>query len=44
MAEAWVSVAVALAVGLLVGSERERSGHGPLTGGVRTFALASVAG
>ncbi|WP_020524820.1 MgtC/SapB family protein [Catelliglobosispora koreensis] len=40
----WLSVAVALAVGLMVGSERERSGHGPMTGGVRTFALASAAG
>jgi uncharacterized membrane protein (DUF4010 family) len=40
----WLSVGVALAVGLLVGSERERSGHGAVAGGVRTFALAAVAG
>ncbi len=37
----WLSVGVALAIGLLVGSERERSGHGPISGGVRTFALAA---
>ncbi len=40
----WLPVAVALAVGLLVGSERERSGHGTMAGGVRTFALAAMAG
>lgn len=43
-ANAVLAIAVALAVGLLIGSERERSQHGPLTGGVRTFALAAVAG
>lgn len=43
-ADAWLSVGVALAVGLLVGSERERSQHGSLAGGVRTFALAAMAG
>ncbi len=41
---AWQSAAVALAIGLLIGSERERSGHGGITAGVRTFGLAALAG
>lgn len=43
-AAAWQSAAVALAVGLLIGSERERSGHGGVPAGVRTFGLAALAG
>ena len=38
---AWQSAAVALAIGFLIGAERERDG-GPA--GVRTFALAGLAG
>jgi len=41
---AWQSAAVALAVGLLIGSERERSGHSGIPAGVRTFGLAALAG
>jgi len=41
---AWQSAAVALAVGLLIGSERERSGHSFIPAGVRTFGLAALAG
>ena len=43
----WVSLAVALGCGLLIGIERERrKGHGAARGpaGVRTFAMASLAG
>ncbi len=40
----WQAAAVALAIGLLIGSERERSGHAGLEAGVRTFALAALAG
>jgi uncharacterized membrane protein (DUF4010 family) len=40
---AWQSAAIALAIGLLIGSERERNG-GPALAGVRTFALAGLAG
>jgi uncharacterized membrane protein (DUF4010 family) len=38
---AWQAAAIALAIGLLIGSERERSGNGH---GVRSFALAGLAG
>jgi len=41
---AWQSAAIALAIGLLIGSERERSGHGGIPAGVRTFGLAALAG
>lgn len=44
---AWIGLLVALGVGLLVGVERERrKGRGPSrqAAGLRTFALASVAG
>lgn len=43
----WLGAAVALAIGLLIGIERERSkGDGPdrRAAGIRTFALASLAG
>jgi uncharacterized membrane protein (DUF4010 family) len=40
----WQSMGVALAVGLLVGSERERSKHESGSPGVRTFALVSLLG
>jgi uncharacterized membrane protein (DUF4010 family) len=40
----WQSMGVALAVGLLVGSERERSKHETGSPGVRTFALVSLVG
>ena len=39
--DAWQSAAIALAIGFLIGAERERDG-GPA--GVRTFALAGLAG
>jgi uncharacterized membrane protein (DUF4010 family) len=45
--DAWVGLAVALGVGLLVGIDRERrKGRGPQRGaaGLRTFALTTVAG
>ena len=41
---AWQSAAVALAIGLLIGSERERSAHGGVPAGVRTFGLAALSG
>jgi uncharacterized membrane protein (DUF4010 family) len=44
---AWLNLGVALAIGLLIGIERERSkGDGPRRGvaGLRTFALTSLAG
>ncbi|HET9448624.1 MAG TPA: MgtC/SapB family protein, partial [Steroidobacteraceae bacterium] len=44
---AWLNLGVALAIGLLIGIERERSkGSGPHRGvaGLRTFALTSLAG
>lgn len=44
---AWLNLGVALAIGLLIGIERERSkGTGPHRGvaGLRTFALTSLAG
>ncbi|MGE5828738.1 MAG: MgtC/SapB family protein, partial [Micromonosporaceae bacterium] len=45
MGSAWQSAAVALAIGLLIGSERERSGSaGGSLAGVRTFGLAALAG
>jgi uncharacterized membrane protein (DUF4010 family) len=43
----WLNLGVALAIGLLIGIERERSkGNGPHRGvaGLRTFALTSLAG
>ena len=43
----WLNFAVALALGLLIGLERERSkGEGPARGpaGIRTFALAALLG
>jgi uncharacterized membrane protein (DUF4010 family) len=44
-AVAWQSAAIALAIGLLIGSERERSGNGAGSlAGIRTFALAGLAG
>jgi uncharacterized membrane protein (DUF4010 family) len=47
MTEPWFNFAVALALGLLIGLERERrKGEGPTRrpAGVRTFSLASVLG
>jgi uncharacterized membrane protein (DUF4010 family) len=47
MPDAWIGLAVALGVGLLVGIERERrKGRGPQrkAAGMRTFALVTVAG
>ncbi len=47
MPEAWIGLAVALGVGLLVGVERERrKGSGPQrqAAGLRTFALVTLAG
>jgi uncharacterized membrane protein (DUF4010 family) len=41
---AWQSVAIALAIGLLIGAERERSATPAPPAGVRTFALAALAG
>jgi uncharacterized membrane protein (DUF4010 family) len=42
--ELWQALGVALAVGLLVGAERERSKAGSGSAGIRTFALASLLG
>lgn len=42
--DAWSAVAVALAIGLLIGAERESSKHEVGSPGVRTFALAAVIG
>lgn len=42
--EAWQSLGVALAVGLLLGAERERSKPVGGSAGVRTFALVSLVG
>ncbi len=42
--DAWQSVAVALAIGLLIGAERERSKHQNGSAGVRTFALVALVG
>lgn len=42
--DAWQSVGVALAIGLLVGAERERSKHELGSAGVRSFALAALVG
>jgi uncharacterized membrane protein (DUF4010 family) len=42
--EAWQAVGVALAIGLLMGAERERSAGEHPVAGVRTFALVSLAG
>jgi uncharacterized membrane protein (DUF4010 family) len=47
MIQPWFNFAVALAIGLLIGLERERSkGEGPTRrpAGIRTFALASLLG
>src|SRR5262245_584471 len=48
---AWQAAAIALAIGLLIGSERERSGPAQekvgglaVNSGLRTFALAALAG
>lgn len=41
---AWQSAAIALAIGLLIGSERERNSADAAIAGVRTFALAALAG
>lgn len=41
---AWQSAAIALAIGLLIGSERERHSANARVAGVRTFALAGLAG
>lgn len=40
----WQSLGVALAIGLLVGAERERSKPGGGSPGIRTFALVALAG
>ncbi len=42
--ELWQSLGVALAIGLLIGSERERSKPGAGSQGVRTFALIALVG
>jgi uncharacterized membrane protein (DUF4010 family) len=42
--ELWQSMGVALAIGLLVGSERERSKPAGGSPGIRTFALVALAG
>jgi uncharacterized membrane protein (DUF4010 family) len=42
--ELWQSIGVALAIGLLVGSERERSKPTGGSPGMRTFALVALAG
>lgn len=42
--DAWQSVGVALAIGLLVGAERERSKREVGSAGVRTFALVALVG
>ncbi len=42
MLTGWEAIGVAAALGLLVGAERERSGH--RAAGIRTFTLASVLG
>jgi uncharacterized membrane protein (DUF4010 family) len=41
--ELWQSLGVALAIGLLIGAERERD-HQSRTAGIRTFALVAVTG
>ena len=43
MDNAWMSLGVALAIGLLVGAERERA-KSDSNAGIRTFALAAVLG
>ena len=43
----WIALAVALGCGLLIGLERERrkgTGPGRAPAGIRTFAIASLAG
>ena len=42
--ELWESMGVALAIGLLIGAERERAKPGGGSPGVRTFALIAVLG
>lgn len=42
--ELWQEAAVALAIGLLVGAERERSKGAAGTAGIRTFALVALLG
>ena len=41
---AWQSLAIAVAIGLLIGAERERAKGGDSIAGIRTFALAAVLG
>jgi len=41
---AWQSLAIAAAIGLLIGAERERSKGAHAIAGIRTFALAAVIG
>jgi len=41
---AWQSLAIAAAIGLLIGAERERSKGAHSIAGIRTFALAAVLG
>lgn len=40
----WTSAGVALAIGLLVGAERERSKHSEGSNGVRTFTITALLG
>ena len=42
--DAWQSLAIATAIGLLIGAERERSKGAQSIAGIRTFALAAVLG
>jgi len=42
--DAWQSLAIATAIGLLIGAERERAKRGQGNAGIRTFALAAVVG
>lgn len=42
--DAWQSLAIATAIGLLIGAERERAKGGQSIAGIRTFALAAVLG
>ena len=42
--DAWQSLAIAAAIGLLIGAERERSKGAQSIAGIRTFALAAVLG
>ena len=42
--EAWQALAIAAAIGLLIGAERERAKGAQSIAGIRTFALAAVLG